>query len=287
MFSYTNRKTKPKRYFPWGKVICGILGGVYGGPWGFIIGILLGHIFIDTILKVMTFFQNAHVHSQMWSGVWDRDYRDFAKKQEQASFTMAIIVLCAKMARVDGKGSAEELKAFKKVFKVSPSREEDVDRLFNRAKLSPEGFESYAMQLAFAFQNRPLVLREILSALFMIAIADTGKLTKEEITFLQQVAVIFGISREEFLHIAARSGVHMSGSRLKSAKKKDSYDILGVSETANDAEIKSAYRKLIKENHPDKLISQGVAEEFINAATEKLKRINAAYDDIRKIRGIK
>ncbi|MCL2473872.1 MAG: DnaJ domain-containing protein [Alphaproteobacteria bacterium] len=79
----------------------------------------------------------------------------------------------------------------------------------------------------------------------------------------------------------------MSGSRLKSAKKKDSYDILGVSETANDAEIKSAYRKLIKENHPDKLISQGVAEEFINAATEKLKRINAAYDDIRKIRGIK
>ncbi|MCC3861384.1 DnaJ domain-containing protein [Emcibacteraceae bacterium Y4] len=67
----------------------------------------------------------------------------------------------------------------------------------------------------------------------------------------------------------------------------DPYTVLGVSHDASDKEIKSAYRKQIKEHHPDLLMAQGVPEELIDVANEKMTAINDAYDKICKIRNIK
>jgi DnaJ like chaperone protein len=63
--------------------------------------------------------------------------------------------------------------------------------------------------------------------------------------------------------------------------------VLGVLHDTEDAVIKSAYRKLVRENHPDTLIAQGMPEEFVEVANDKLATINAAYDKICAARGIK
>ena len=66
----------------------------------------------------------------------------------------------------------------------------------------------------------------------------------------------------------------------------DPYAVLGVSRDATDQEIRTTWRKLVRENHPDTLIAQGMPEDFIDVATEKVAAINAAYDEITKQRGM-
>ncbi len=70
------------------------------------------------------------------------------------------------------------------------------------------------------------------------------------------------------------------------ADKRSPYDVLEVTPEISDADLKSHYRKLVAENHPDKLLARGVPEEFIALATEKIAAINEAYDEIAKERGL-
>ena len=69
------------------------------------------------------------------------------------------------------------------------------------------------------------------------------------------------------------------------SSKRDYYEVLGLAKGASADEIKKAYRKLIHENHPDKLIAQGLPQEFIDLANEKMAAINSAWDTIKKQRG--
>ena len=71
------------------------------------------------------------------------------------------------------------------------------------------------------------------------------------------------------------------------AAEADPFEILGVSSSASNDEIKSAYRRLIRENHPDTLVAKGMPQEFIDIANQRMAAINAAYDTIEKKRGIK
>jgi DnaJ like chaperone protein len=101
-----------------------------------------------------------------------------------------------------------------------------------------------------------------------------------ELTFVAQVAVRFGFDTHQFERL---KNIH-SGSGSGEANP---YEILGLTKDADEKTIKSTYRKLIRENHPDTLMAQGVPQEFIDLATEKMATINAAYDQISKLRGIK
>ena len=82
-------------------------------------------------------------------------------------------------------------------------------QLFDQARRSAEGFEPYAFHLAQVFRNRPAILEEVLSGLFMVAVADGGSMSPAETRFLERVAVIFDFSVEDFIRIAARSGVKL------------------------------------------------------------------------------
>jgi DnaJ like chaperone protein len=137
------------------------------------------------------------------------------------------------------------------------------------------------------FRRRPEVLEQVLSGLFIIAAADSSGLSPAEMRFLERVAAIFGFSGMDYVRIAARSGVHIGGTQEKEKPRDQSYAILGIKETASVTEIKTAYRALIRKHHPDQLVAQGMAPEFIATATEKMKRINGAYDAVCKARGIK
>jgi len=194
----------------------------------------------------------------------------------QVAFTIAVIALGAKMAKADGQVSRSEVAAFKEVFKVPAHETANVARVFDLAKQDARGFEPYARQVARMFRKGHPVLEELLDGLFHIARAD-GKIHDAEIAYLAEVARLFGFSEAEFARIREAN---------LGPDKADPYTILGVKREMTNDEIRAAWRKLVRDNHPDRLIAQGLPEEFVTLANEKLATVNAAYDKVAKERGI-
>lgn len=236
----------------WGTILGGAVGMALGGP----IGALLG---------------GAAAH---YAGKASRGVNDGTA--QQAIFAAGFIALCAKMAKADGVVTRDEINVFKKSFNVPPSEAKKVAWFFDMAKKEVAGYEAYAGQLYKQFHNQPAVLEQVIDLLFHIAMAD-GVMHPSEKEYLHEVARIFRISDAEFSRI---SESHMG------PDQSDPYTVLGVNHDATDREIKSAYRKLIKEHHPDLLMAQGVPEELIDVANDKLAAINTAYDTIAKVRGM-
>jgi len=210
---------------------------------------------------------------------------------QQATFTMGVVVLGAKMAKTAGPITRAKIDAFKRAFQVNPAQEASIGKLFDRARTSAEGYEPYAFQLAQMFRNQPTVLEEILSGLFIVAAADATGISPPEARFLKQVAYIFNYGPDDFMRIAARSGVRLPSEDAirehRRATASEPFAILGLADNASNEQIKTAYRDLIRKHHPDKLVAEGLPPEFVANATEKMKRINAAYDSVCKMRGIK
>jgi len=148
--------------------------------------------------------------------------------------------------------------------------------VFNLAKQDVAGYEAYAEQLAAMFKGNRKLLEDVLEGLFHISKADDSLHPREE-KFLHEVAKRFGISDTEFAYIKAR---HVT------AAKRNPYDVLGIVPSISNEGLKSHYRKLVSDNHPDKLIARGVPKEFVAIATEKIAVINEAYGEIAKERGI-
>jgi len=238
----------------WGKLVGGAAGFALGGPLGALIGAVGGH-FVDRMNK---------------------ESDDPGRQQKSVGFTIAVIVLGAKMAKADGVVTEDEIQAFKQVFHVPPEEMKNVSRVFNQARKDAAGYEPYAKQVADMFRNNPAVLEELLWCLAHIAKAD-GRIHPGEREFLRGVADIFGFDGATFERVTAIS---------TDGEPEDPYRVLGVTPDATDADVKAAHRKLVIENHPDKLIAQGLPEEFIEIANKKLAAINAAYDKIKKHRNI-
>ena len=196
--------------------------------------------------------------------------------ENQVAFTVGVIALGAKMAKADGVVTDDEVNAFKEVFKIPQGEMTNVARVFNLAKQDVTGYEAYAEQLAAMFKGDRKLLEDVLEGLFHIAKADRVLHPNEE-QFLAQVAKRFGITETEFSYIKARHAT---------ATKRNPYDVLGVKPSIGNDELKSHYRKLVVENHPDKLMARGVPKEFVAIATEKVAAINEAYGQIVKERGI-
>ena len=242
----------------WGKVLGGAAGFAMGGPLGALIGAVAGHA-VDKMRGAPR------------EGAEPAD----ADATKRIAFTIGVIVLGAKMAKADGQVTQDEVSAFKEVFHVPPDEMRNVGRLFNQARRDSAGFEPYARQIGRMFQSNPAVLEELLDGLFHIARAD-GAVTDDEVAYLEQVARIFGLGEAEWQRIRAAN---------MGPDKSDPYVILGVTREANDDEVKSAYRKLVRENHPDRLVAQGMPQEFVDLANERLATINGAYDRVRQQRG--
>jgi DnaJ like chaperone protein len=259
----------------WGKIIGGVAGFVVGGPFGAMAGAALGHAADEGALR---------------PGGGPRglpDMGDLAALlgNRETLFAIGVVVLSAKLAKCDGTVKREEIDAFKRSFRIPPESLHEVGQLFDRARESAEGFEPFAEQLGQGFADNRVLLEDVLAALFHIARAD-GPLTKAEVAFLQQVQLRFGLDAAAWER--ARDG-RSSGSAGSSAAtgqpgKADAYALLGVPQDASDEAVRQAWRRLMRENHPDSLAARGVPEEFVRRATQKVAEINAAWDRIKRER---
>lgn len=249
----------------WGKLLGGAAGFAIGGPIGALIGAVAGHQFVDKNKNEA----NARI----------------GNAERQAAFTTAVIVLAAKMAKADGVVTRDEVDAFKRVFHIPPDEAGTVGRIFDEAKKDASGYEPYAEQIGQMFRHEPQVLEELIGALFQIAKAD-GVIHPNELQFVRRVALLFGFSEQQFERLRMIfTGAGAGGAAGSRGNLAEAYEIIGVDAKASDDEIKTAYRKLVRENHPDTLMAKGMPEEFIETANDKVAAINDAYDRIKRARG--
>jgi DnaJ like chaperone protein len=198
-----------------------------------------------------------------------------ADPRRRVAFTIAAIALGAKMARADGDVTRDEVAAFHEVFQVPPGEEDHVRVVFDLARKSTHGFESYARQIGRLFGGDAIVLEHLLDGLFHIALAD-GRLCAAEDAYLREVARHFGFDGADYARIRA----HHVGSDDEGSE--DAYAILGVLPGTSPSEIRLAYHRLVRETHPDIVMAQGLPPECVALATAKVARINAAYDRLER-----
>jgi DnaJ like chaperone protein len=148
--------------------------------------------------------------------------------------------------------------------------------IFNTALESPESFQDYATQFYNRFYSNPQLLEFLLDILFKVSNAD-GRLSRSEEELIRSAAEIFQFSTSRFENIRSRY--------VRTTDR--SYSILGCSPTDTDHQIKSSYRKLVREFHPDTVTAKGLPDEFTAFAHEKFREIQQAYEAIKKERGIK
>ncbi len=246
----------------WGKILGGAAGFAIGGPLGALLGAVAGHA----------------VDELRGTDAPEDEEAPGPDQTKSIAFTVGVIVLGAKMAKADGVVHRVEIDAFRQVFHVPPEELKNVGRLYDVAKRDSAGFETYAKQLARMFQDRRPVLEDLLGGLFHIATAD-HVIHAAELEFLRAVAGIFGFTDEEFEQVRRIHGGVNAGA---GDPLDDPYAVLGVAPSAGMDEIKATYRRLVRENHPDRVIAQGLPQEFIDIAQEKMAAINAAYEKIER-----
>jgi DnaJ like chaperone protein len=271
----------------WGKIIGGIVGFALDGVFGALLGVIAGHVFDHFwaarrragVAGRRPRARRADPHRQR-----DDSIPIFADPAEtrRIAFATALIVLGAKLCKVDGRVTRDEIRAFKRVFPIGDDEVGDVARIFNQAKVSARGFEPYARQIATLFGHDPVLLGEVLVGLFEVARIDRD-IAPVEVEFLRRVATIFGFSPPAFEQLHAR----FTATARDLTGTDDAYAVLGLSRKAGDQEIRQTYRKLVREHHPDRLVAKGMPAEMVEQANRTLAAINAAYDRIAKERNLR
>ena len=185
-------------------------------------------------------------------------------------FTIAVIALGAKMAKADGLVTRDEVTAFRQVFHIPASETQNAARVFDLARKDVAGFDLYAARIRDMFGAGHQALVDLLEGLFYIAVAD-GKYHPNENVFLEEVARIFGVQSRDFVNMRAR---------FVPDENPDPYCVLGVDPTADAESVRQAWRALVREYHPDRMIARGVPEEAMKLAEKRLIQANWAYEEI-------
>ena len=185
-------------------------------------------------------------------------------------FTIAVIALGAKMAKADGLVTRDEVTAFRQVFHIPASETQNAARVFDLARKDVAGFDLYAARIRDMFGAGHQALVDLLEGLFYIAVAD-GRYHPNENVFLEEVARIFGVQSRDFVNMRAR---------FVPDENPDPYCVLGIDPTANAETVRQAWRALVREYHPDRMIARGVPEEAMKLAEKRLIQANWAYEKI-------
>jgi len=248
-----------------GKLTFGTLGLLLGGPLGAIAGAAMGHMLVDKKFEVPD-PQTRSIPGPEFGQA----------EQAQATYFISLFSILGKMSKIDGLVTKDEIAVVQGFINTLPMEEREKQfarQVFNEAKNSQYAIEDFADQLYLAIQNQPALVISFFSLLFKIAAAD-GRLHPAEENALKSIKLIFRLSDRQYDDIKA----------VYFQELDKHYKMLNCTPDSSIEEIKSNYKKLVKDFHPDKIMSKGLPEEFIEFAEGRFREIQESYEKIAKER---
>ncbi len=270
-----------------GKLIGGLLGLIVskGSLIGLALGVLLGHQF-----------------DKGFAGTGRREgfggFSRVSAAERRKVFFETVFLAMGRLAKVDGRVSESEIQAARAYMHAIRLGPEDVRlaiELFSRGKRADFLIDRQIAQLADVCRGQPALVRNFLETLMGFALSK-GHISSVERQLLWQMAAGLGVGRVEMAQFEAvlraqysfRQGGARGGAAADPASElAEAYKALGIDSTASDKEVKTAYRRLINQHHPDKLVAKGLPESMKEAAEERTREIRSAYETIRDHRGFK
>lgn len=264
----------------WGKLVGGALGFALVGPIGALLGAALGHT-LDKGIKDLEQISSDNKFGQ--------------QEDIQAAFFTATFSIMGHVAKADGKVTESEIKVAQSIMQkmqLNDDQRKLAINLFTQGKQVNFDPVSVLVQFKKVSARRSNLLNMFMEIQLSTALAD-GELHKDEQKVLLNVAEQLGFKRSQFEQLLARSSAQRSYSNYQRYQPQEksstesisaAYKVLGVNESCSEKELKNAYRRLMSQHHPDKLVSKGLPEEMMKLATEKTQEIKDAYERIKQFR---
>ena len=237
-----------------GKWLGGGLGFVMGGPIGGLLGFIVGSV-IDSTTQ------------------GSEDYSTPRQRTSQGDFAMSLLVLVAAVMKADGTVVKSELDYVKQFFVRQFGKESAREAILLLKDIIKQDImvKDICIQIS---NNMDYSSRlQLLHLLFNVSLAD-GNINKAEIDLIEKMSGALGISTSDFLSIR----------NMFIPETDSSYKILEIERSASNDEVKKAFRKMAMKYHPDKVSHLG--DDFRKSADEKFKKVNEAYDKIKKERNM-
>ena len=252
----------------WGTLIGGTLGYVFGGPLGAIIGAALGG--------------NLDRGIQMGDEI-DPGVGPGNQERVQAAFFTTTFSVMGHVAKADGHVSSQEISSAQNIMaqmQLSAQQRKAAIKFFDQGKSPEFPLTEVLKQFKKECHGRRNLVQMFIEIQIGTALAD-GRLHAAEKRIIYTIGDILGFSRHHIEHLFnIASGAEATASDTLTLPQ--AYKILGVSKNSSEADIKKAYRRLMSQHHPDKLVAKGLPDEMITLATEKTQEIRKAYDLIKK-----
>ena len=263
----------------WGKVFGGTFGFMLGGPLGALLGASLGHNFDRGMGRLDDIGSVDQVETI------------------QSAFFTATFFMMGHISKADGRVSQDEVHITQHVMRqmnLNVQQKKVAMNLFEQGKSQDIQVKEVLEQFRKECHRRRNLMQMFLEILVMTALTD-GSLHKSEEQTLWETAQTLGFSKLDFRHILQRgqAAQHYQQNRRSHSNRNsdrarlnltDAYNLLGISASASDQEVKKAYRRQMNQHHPDKLVSKGLPQEMMDIANQKTQDIKVAYDLIKQTR---
>ncbi len=257
-------------------VVGGAFGFLLGGPLGAILGASVGHQFGKGL-------QGMETAETLNSGDQHR---------VQMAFFTATFSVMGHIAKADGRVTTEEISLANRVMNemaLTSDMRATAINLFQQGKQADFPLDDVLAQFYKECHQRIDLIRMFLEIQLQEAFAD-GVLSVSEEKLLLHICGQLRISRFDYerlkIQLQAQQRFKGRGSYTKNTPQRtslqDAYGVLGLSPSASKAEVKKAYRRLMNQNHPDKLAAKGLPEDMMRLAKEKTQKISKAYETIQK-----
>lgn len=263
----------------WGTLIGGTLGWTLGGPLGAMLGAAIGS----------SVSGQARVHSYPGRrpGAPPPPSPGNRAEERRVAFFVATFGVMGHIAKADGHVSDEEAQLARDVMAGLGLDAQDrqlATRLFNQGKSPHFALDDALTQLVQVAGRRRNLLRAFMEIQFKAAWAD-GSVHPEERRILDHLGAFLGFSRNEMAQMERVATAGMAPRRANPEEQlREAYGVLGAERSASDDEVRSTYRRLMRQHHPDRLAAQGLPEEMKEEATRRTQEIQKAYQTIREAR---